>query len=134
VDTTGESTLSIVLDLVALIAGLQVAARLWPVNRRLPIVAVVSTLAVAWNAPGGGSSFASDALLLSMCALGALTLRRPLILGSAGIAAAAGIVLVAANDAHGVAMLLGAVLGLGFGYARRLSPARTIETKDGARA
>jgi membrane associated rhomboid family serine protease len=204
VDTTGESTLSIVLDLVVLVAGLQVAARLRPVNRRFPIVAVISTLAigipsllqfaipsigtalsrrpslelhgqwwrvltaimaqdgglvgaifnllvvavvvtlgerawgrwrtvvlflgpsivinllaVAWNAPGGGSSFASDALLLSMCALGVLTLRRPLVLVCASIAGAAGIVLVVANDAHGVAMLLGAALGIAFGVRRR---------------
>jgi membrane associated rhomboid family serine protease len=204
VDTTGESTLSIVLDLVVLVAGLQVAVRLRPVNRGFPVVALVSTLvigipsllqfafpsigaalsrqpwlelqgqwwrvltailaqdgglvgaifnlvvvavvvtlgerawgrwrtvvlflgpsivlnllAVAWNAPGGGSSFASDGLLLSMCALGVLTLRRPLILVCAGIAGAAGIVLVIANDAHGVAMLLGAVLGFAFGFLRR---------------
>jgi membrane associated rhomboid family serine protease len=207
VDTTGESTLSIVLDLVVLVAGLQVAARLRPVNRRFPIVAVISTLvigipsllqfaipsigaalsrrpslelhgqwwrvltaimaqdggvvgaifnllvvavvvtlgerawgrwrtvvlflgpsivinllAVAWNAPGGGSSFGSDALLLSMCALGVLTLRRPLVLVCASIAGAAGIVLVVANDAHGVAMLLGAALGLAFGFRRRFGP------------
>jgi membrane associated rhomboid family serine protease len=219
VDTTGESTLSIILDLVALIAGLQVAARLRPVNRRFPIVAVLLTLvigipsllqfavpsigaalsrepslelqgqwwrvltavmaqdggfvgaifnlvvvavvvtlgerawgrwrtvvlflgpsvvlnllAVGWSAPGGGSSFASDALLLSMCALGVLTLRHPLILVCAGIAAAAGIVLVGANDAHGVAMLLGAVLGIGFGYGRRFSPAREVVSSDSARA
>ena len=203
-DTTGESTLSIILDLVVLVAGLQVAVRLPPVNRRFPIVAIVSTiaigipsllqfafpsigdalarqpspelrgqwwrvltaimaqdgglvgaifnllvvaavvtlgerawgrwrtvvlflapsillnlLAVAWNAPGGGSSFASDALLLSMCSLGALTLRRPLIIACAAIAVVAGIVLVVANDAHGVAMLVGAALGLGFAYGRR---------------
>ena len=206
-DTTGESTLSIILDLVVLVAGLQVAARLRPVNRRFPIVALVATivigipsllqfafpsigialsrqpsleahgqwwrvltaiaaqdggligaifnllvvaavvtlgerawgrwrtvvlflgpsivlnlLAVAWNAPGGGSSFASDGLLLSMCALGVLTLRRPLIIVCAGIAIAAGVVLVVANDAHGVAMVLGAGLGLGFGYGRRSRP------------
>jgi membrane associated rhomboid family serine protease len=207
VDTTGESTLSIVLDLVVLIAGLQVAVRLQPVNRRFPIVALVSTLvigipsllqfafpsigvalsrqptlelrgqwwrvftaimaqdgglvgaifnllvvavvvtlgerawgrwrtvvlflgpsivlnllAVAWNAPGGGSSFASDGLLLSMCALGVMTLRRPIIFVCAGIAGAAGIVLVVANDAHGVAMLLGAALGVALGFPRRSSP------------
>jgi membrane associated rhomboid family serine protease len=204
VDTSGESTLSIVLDLVVLVAGLQVAVRLSPVNRRFPIVALVSTLvigipsllqfafpsigaalsrrpslelhgqwwrvltaimaqdgglvgaifnlvvvavvvtlgerawgrwravvlflgssivlnllAVVWNAPGGGSSFASDALLLSMCSLGVLTLRRPLVLVCAGIAGAAGIVLVVANDAHGVAMLLGAALGVALGFRRR---------------
>jgi membrane associated rhomboid family serine protease len=207
VDTTGESTLSIVLDLVVLVTGLQAAARLRPVNRRFPIVALVSTLvigipsllqfafpsigmalsrrpaleldgqwwrvltaivaqdgglvgaifnllvvavvvtlgerawgrwrtvvlfvgpsivlnllAVVWNAPGGGSSFASDALLLSMCSLGVLTLRRPLIFVCAAVAGTSGVVLVAANDAHGVAMLLGAALGLGFGLLRRPHP------------
>ena len=78
----------------------------------------LNLLAVAWNAPGGGSSFASDALLLSMCSLGVLTLRRPLVLVCAGVAGAAGIVLVIANDAHGVAMLLGAALGVAFGFRR----------------
>jgi membrane associated rhomboid family serine protease len=195
-DTSGESTLSIILDLVVLLVGLQVAARLPPANRRFPIVALVATivigvpsmlqfafpsigdalsrrpslelrgewwrvvtailaqdgglvgaifnlvvvavvvtmgerawgrwrvvvlflapsivlnlLALAWNAPGGGSSFASDGLLLSLCALGALTVRRPLILVCSAIALAAGIVLIIANDAHGVAMVLGALLG-----------------------
>jgi membrane associated rhomboid family serine protease len=206
-DTSGESTLSIILDLVVLAAGLQVAVRLPPINRRFPIVALLATLAIgipslfqfaipgigaalsrrpslelhgqwwriltavaaqdgglagaifnlvvvaavvtlgerawgrwrsvvlflgpsivlnllaiAWNAPGGGSSFASDALLLSMCALGVLTLRRPLIYACSGIALVAAVVLVLANDAHGVAMLLGAVLGLVFGYRRRTKP------------
>jgi membrane associated rhomboid family serine protease len=206
-DTSGESTLSIVLDLVVLAAGLQVAVRLPPTNRRFPIVALVAILAIgipsllqfavpgigaalsrrpslelqgqwwrvltavaaqdgglagaifnllvvaavvtlgerawgrwrtvvlflgpsivlnllaiAWNAAGGGSSFASDALLLSMCVLGVLTMPRPLLLICSGIAIAAGIALVIANDAHGVAMLLGAVLGLIFGYRRRTKP------------
>jgi membrane associated rhomboid family serine protease len=210
-DTTGESTLSIVLDLVVLVAGLQVAVRLRPVNRRFPVVALISTLvigipsllqfafppiaaalsrrptlelqgqwwrvltaimaqdgglvgaifnllvvaavvtlgerawgrwrtvvlflgpsivlnllAVVWNAPGGGSSFASDGLLLSLCALGVLTIRRPLVLVCAGIAGAAGIVLVAANDAHGVAMLLGAALGFAFGFLRHPRPAARL--------
>jgi membrane associated rhomboid family serine protease len=156
-DTSGESTLSIVLFLVVLVFGLQVAVRLPVRNRRFPVVALALTviigvpsllqfifpaisdvfsrqpslelqgqwwraltavlaqdgglvgaifnlavvavvtvlgerawgrwrmlllfllpsiilnlLAVAWNAPGGGSSFASDGLLLSMCALGVL--------------------------------------------------------------
>jgi membrane associated rhomboid family serine protease len=203
-DTSGSSTLSIALDLVVLAVGLQIAARLRPVNRRFPVVALFATivigvpsllqyafpaigdalsrrpalelsgqwwrvvtallaqdgglagavfnlivvavvvtlgerawgrwraiilflgpsillnlLAVAWNASGGGSSFASDGLLLSMCALGVLTLRRPLVIACAAIALVSGIVLVAANDAHGVAMLLGAALGLLFGYSRR---------------
>jgi membrane associated rhomboid family serine protease len=206
-DTSGESTLSIVLDLVVLIVGLQVAVRLPPVNRRFPIVALVSTivigvpsllqyafpaigaalsrkpslelsgqwwrvltallaqdgglvaavfnlivvavvvtfgerawgrwravvlflapsivlnlLAVAWNASGGGSSFASDGLLLSMCALGALKVRRPLVFVCSGIALAAGVVLIVANDAHGVAMVFGAALGLVLGFRRKSAP------------
>jgi membrane associated rhomboid family serine protease len=203
VDTSGESTLSIILDLVVLAAGISVAVRLPVINRRFPIVALVlvvaigvpsllqfaypaigaalsrqpsrelsgewwrvltavaaqdgglvgaifnlvvvavvvtlgerawgrwravvlflgpsivlNLLAVAWNAPGGGSSFASDGLLLSLCALGVLIVHRPLVFICSAIALAAGIVLVVANDAHGVAMLLGALLGLGFGYPR----------------
>lgn len=203
-DTSGASTLSIVLDLVVLAAGISVAVRLPVVNRRFPMVALVAVilvgvpsllqfaypaigsalsrepsselsgewwriltavaaqdgglggaifnlvvvavvvtlgerawgrwrtvvlflgpsivlnlLAVAWDAPGGGSSFASDGLLLSLCVLGVLTVRRPLILICSAIALSAGIVLIVANDAHGVAMVFGAVLGLAFGYPRR---------------
>ncbi|HEY1531182.1 MAG TPA: rhomboid family intramembrane serine protease [Galbitalea sp.] len=198
-DTSGESTLSIVLALVVLASGLQVAVRIPPVNRRFPIVALIATvvigvpsllqfaipaignalsrkpqlelsgqwwrvltallaqdgglagalfnlvvvavvvflgerawgrwrtvvlflapsiilnlLAVAWNASGGGSSFASDGLLLSLCSLGVLTARRPLFLVCTGVAVAAGIVLIVANDAHGVAIVLGAALGVLF--------------------
>jgi membrane associated rhomboid family serine protease len=203
-DTSGQSTLSIVLDLVVLAAGIAVAVRLPVINRRFPLVALLSVvligipsllqfaypvigdalsrqptrelsgewwrvvtavaaqdgglagavfnlvvvavvvtlgerawgrwrtvvlflgpslvlnlLAIAWNAPGGGSSFASDGLLLGMCALGVLTVRRPVVLVCSAIALASGIVLIVANDAHGVAMVLGAVLGVGFGYPRR---------------
>jgi membrane associated rhomboid family serine protease len=204
VDTSGESTLSIVLALVVLAAGLQVAFRLPALNRRFPVVAVgltvligvpsllqfafpvigealsrrpslersgqwwrvltavaaqdgglggaifnlavvaivttlaerawgrwrmlalfllpsiiLNLLAVVWNAPGGGSSFASDGLLLSMCALGALVLRRRLVLACGAIVIASAMVLIIANDAHGVAMLLGAALGLALGWPRR---------------
>jgi membrane associated rhomboid family serine protease len=204
VDTSGESPLSIILDLVVLVVGLQVAVRLPPVNRRLPIVAIVSTivigvpsllqyafpvigavlsrrpslelsgqwwrvftallaqdgglvgaifnllvvavvvtfgerawgrwrvvvlflapsivlnlLAVLWHATGGGSSFASDGLLLSMCALGVLKIRRPLVVVCSAIALAAAVVLIIANDAHGVAMVLGVGLGLLFGLPLR---------------
>ena len=195
-DTSGESTLSIVLDLVVLAAGLQVAFRLPVVNRKFPIVAVILTvlvgipsllqfafpqitdalarrpelelhgqwwrvltavaaqdgglegaifnlivlavvtflgerawgrwrmlvlflapsialnlLAIVWNAPGGGSSFASDGLLLSMCALGILTRRTLLFWFGSMVPLAAAIVLVIANDAHGLAMLIGFGLG-----------------------
>jgi hypothetical protein len=214
-DTSGESALSIVLALVELAAGLQVAVRLPRANRRFPIVAVVATvligipsllqfafpaigdalsrkpalelsgqwwrvatalfaqdgglvgaifnllvvavvvffgerawgrwravvlflvpslvlnlLALVWNASGGGSSFASDGLLLSMCALGVLTLRRRVVYVCAAIAVAAGLVLILANDAHGVAMALGFLLGLAFGSSRRTKSGVT-ESGDG---
>lgn len=75
---------------------------------------ILNLLAVAWNASGGGSSFASDGLLLSMCALGILTMRRVLILICGIVPLVAGIVLIASNDAHGVAIVLGVVLGVIF--------------------
>jgi membrane associated rhomboid family serine protease len=206
VDTSGESALSIIFDLVVLAAGLQVAVRIRPVNRRFPIVALATTvligvpsllqyafpvigdalsrrpalelsgqwwrvitalfaqdgglagaifnlvvvavvmvlgerawgrwravvlflgpsivlnlLALAWNASGGGSSFASDGLLFSMCALGVLTVPRALIRFASAVALLSAIVLIIANDAHGVAMVVGAALGLAFGFPRRTS-------------
>lgn len=218
-DTTGESTLSIVLDLVVLAAGLQIAFRLQPVNRRFPIVALILTvligvpsllqfalpqitnalsrkpdlelqgqwwrvvtaiaaqdgglegaifnlvvvgvvtvlgerawgswrmlvlflapsitlnlLAVLWNAPGGGSSFASDGLLLSMCALGILTRRDWLFWFGSMVPLAAAIVLVIAGDAHGLAMLIGAGLGASYWVSRRSAPAHPEGTRPGQRA
>jgi membrane associated rhomboid family serine protease len=205
-DTTGESTLSIVLDLVVLASGLQIAFRLQPINRKFPIVALILTvligvpsllqfafpqitdalsrqpdlelqgqwwrvvtaiaaqdggiqgaifnlivlavvttlgerawgrwrmlvlflapsialnlLAVVWNAPGGGSSFASDGLLLSMCALGILTTRSWLFWFGSVVPVASAIVLVIANDAHGLAMLIGFGLGASYWLSRRRS-------------
>jgi hypothetical protein len=214
-DTSGESALSIVLDLIVLLTGLQIAVRLPVVNRRFPMVALVATLvigipslvqfaypaigdalsrrpalelsgqwwrvvtallaqdggpvgaifnllvvavvvffgerawgrwraavlflgpsivlnvlAVGWNAAGGGSSFASDGLLLSMCALGVLTVRRVLVYLCAGVAVACGIVLIVANDAHGVAMVLGFLFGAAFGYWGR-AETRVKESEHG---
>ncbi len=209
-DTTGESTLSIVLDLVVLAAGLQIAFRLPVVNRRFPVVALALTvligvpsllqfaypqitaalarrpdlelhgqwwrivtavaaqdgglggaifnlivvavvtvlgerawgrwrmlvlflvpsislnlLAILWNAPGGGSSFASDGLLLSMCALGILTTRSWLFWFASMVPLAAAVVLVIADDAHGVAMLIGFGLGASYWWSSRApAPAR----------
>jgi hypothetical protein len=215
-DTSGESALSIVLDLLVLVAGLQVAVRLPVQRRRFPVVALVLTvvigvtsllqfpfppigealgrqpslelhgqwwrvvtalmaqdggpagaifnllvvavvttfgewawgrwrmlvlflgpsvvlnlLALAWNASGGGSSFASDGLLLSMCALGVVVTRRRLFVSCTAIALAAAVVLVVANDAHGVAMLLGAALGAVFALLRRRPVVGTVGADKG---
>jgi membrane associated rhomboid family serine protease len=84
----------------------------------LPSIAL-NLLALAWNAPGGGSSFASDGLLMSLCGLG-LVVSRSLIVRLCAVAAIAiGVTLVAINDAHGVAILVGAALGALFAIPRR---------------
>ena len=88
---------------------------------------VLNLLAILfWNASGGGSSFASDGLLMSMCGLALVTLPDVLAKILAGITVVIGIALVAfLNDAHGVAILLGAVLGVLFALPRL----RTTETR-----
>jgi membrane associated rhomboid family serine protease len=80
---------------------------------------LLNLLALAWNASGGGSSFASDGLLMSLGGLG-LLVSRSLVLRVCVLASIAiGVVLVAINDAHGVAILVGAALGLLFAIPRR---------------
>ena len=82
---------------------------------------VLNLLAIVlWNASGGGSSFASDGLLMSMCGLALVTLRGRETHDRIGrICAVIAVVIAVAlavflNDAHGVAMLLGAALGILF--------------------
>jgi hypothetical protein len=81
---------------------------------------VLNLLAILfWNASGGGSSFASDGLLMSMCGLALVTLPDVVAKILAGITVLIGIALVAfLNDAHGVAILLGAALGVVFALPR----------------
>ncbi|NNC13581.1 hypothetical protein HII28_17070 [Planctomonas sp. JC2975] len=97
---------------------------------------VLNLLAVAWSRPGGGSSFANDGLMFSVFALalliGARDAARPsprstvLVRVYAGVSVVVAIVLVASWDAHGVAMLLGLVLGGGTALAAgRISAAWT---------
>lgn len=74
---------------------------------------------VAWHASGGGSSFASDGLLMSMCGLALVTLRNTVARVCAAAAILIGVVLIVfLNDAHGVAILLGAGLGILFALPR----------------
>ena len=74
---------------------------------------ILDLLAVfVWHASGGGSSFASDGLLMSMCGLALLTLPDAVARVCAGVDVLVGVALIVfLNDAHGVAVLLGAVLG-----------------------
>lgn len=70
---------------------------------------VLNLAALGWG-PGGGTSFASDGLLMAVTARLAFeggSLQR----WAAAAQLAAGVVLIAAGDAHGVALLLGFALG-----------------------
>jgi len=90
----------------------------------LGISVVLNLAALAWQ-PGGGTSFASDGLLMATSARLALdgAGTGPGAVGGRGLAGgsvlrvaaavqlAAGVVLVAAGDAHGVALVLGFAVG-----------------------
>jgi hypothetical protein len=84
---------------------------------------VLNLLAIGWGAVGGGTSFASDGTMLSVLALGLVVSRNPIVMVAAVIAIAGGIVLVVLGDAHGVAILLGAVIGAVHGVLRRRAAA-----------
>ena len=85
---------------------------------------VLNLLAIGWGAVGGGTSFASDGTMLSVLALGLVQARNRIVMAAAIVAIAGGILLVVIADAHGVAILLGAVIGATHGLlSRRRSPA-----------
>jgi len=112
-----------VFTLVVLVAVVAVAQWIWGWRMSLLLFfvpsIVLNLLAVfAWNAPGGGSSFATDGLLASLCGLALVTLRDAIGRACAGLVVVIGIVLVVTNDAHGVAILLGAAFGALFGLSR----------------
>ncbi len=96
---------------------------------------VLNLLALGWNAVGGGTSFASDGVMLSILAMGLVLARDRVVVISAILAIAGGIVLVAIDDAHGVAILLGAAVGAVHGLLRRrgTSPGRSGRAERGGR-
>jgi hypothetical protein len=81
---------------------------------------ILNLLAVwAWHASGGGSSFASDGLLMSLCGLALVTLRDRVALACSAAAVLIGVALIVfLDDAHGVAVLVGAALGVLFALPR----------------
>jgi len=109
--------------LVVLVAVVAVAQWVWGWRMTLLLFfvpsIVLNLLAVfAWNAPGGGSSFATDGLLASLCGLALVSLRDTIGRLCAALVVTIGVVLVAADDAHGVAILLGALIGALLGLSR----------------
>jgi hypothetical protein len=87
----------------------------------LPSIILNVVAVFVWHAAGGGSSFANDGLMFSVFALALLVgtrdARHPsprsivVVRVCACLATVVALVLVATGDAHGVAMLLGLVLG-----------------------
>jgi hypothetical protein len=91
---------------------------------------VLNLLAIGWGASGGGSSFASDALLMSLCGLGLVTVRNLVVRICATAAIVVGVALIGIDDAHGVAMLIGAAAGVALGFGSR----RTVGAGGGVRS
>jgi len=91
---------------------------------------VLNLLAIGWGAVGGGTSFASDGTMLSVLALGLLTTRNRAVMAAALVAIAGGVVLVVLDDAHGVAILLGAAIGAVHGAMRRRRDAGGRVSRD----
>ncbi|HEY4226023.1 MAG TPA: hypothetical protein VGM70_09435 [Pseudolysinimonas sp.] len=85
---------------------------------------VLNLLALGWNAVGGGTSFASDGVMLSVLAWGLVRLRDRVVVISAIIAIVGGMLLVVLDDAHGVAILLGAAIGAVHGLLGRGAASR----------
>jgi hypothetical protein len=90
-----------------------------------PSIALNLLAVFAWHASGGGSSFASDGLLMSMCGLALLTPPDVFARVCAALDVLVGVgLIVFLDDAHGVAVLLGAVLGALFSIPRLIARRR----------
>jgi len=88
---------------------------------------LVNLVALAWHTHGGGSSFAVDGTMLALTIRTALTGTRPAVRAIGGVMLAIGAALTIAGDAHGLAMLVGAGIGIligGFELGRRRSDLR----------
>lgn len=113
-----------IFNLVVIAVVVALAEPLWGEWRTLVLFFVPSLVLnllaiILWRAPGGGSSFASDGLMLSVCGLALVLSTRSSIRLLASVAVVAALVLVVLGDAHGVAMLVGAALGGAAGLVRR---------------
>jgi hypothetical protein len=90
----------------------------------------LNLLAIGWGAGGGGSSFASDGTMLSVLAFGLVMARNRIVMVAAIIAIAGGILLVVLDDAHGIAILLGAAIGAVHGVVQRRRPALSQAARE----
>lgn len=73
---------------------------------------LLNLIALSWSDHGGGSSFASDGLMVALTVFAALTRGIGPVRVIAVVQTVIGVVLVVLNDAHGLAMLVGAGIGV----------------------
>jgi membrane associated rhomboid family serine protease len=105
-----------VFNLVVVAYVVVVAEQAWGRGRTLLAFlgtsVAVNLVALAWGAHGGGSSFAVDGSMLALAVRTAFTRSDPAIRVIAAVMTAIGVGLAIAGDAHGLAMLVGAGIGV----------------------
>ena len=105
-----------VFTLLVVASVVLVAEQAWGPGRTLIAFlgtsVVLNLVALAWGARGGGSSFATDGTILALAVRTALTRSEPPLRVIAVVMVVIGAALAVAGDAHGVAMLVGAAIGL----------------------
>ncbi|HEV7897806.1 MAG TPA: hypothetical protein VGP31_08195 [Planosporangium sp.] len=126
-----------IFNLASLAAVAVVSERVWAGAHTLAIfgtsAVVLNALAISWGAVGGGNSGATFALATSIAGL---ALVRPAGVVSrlfALAATATGVVLIALDDGHGVAIVLGTAIGMVTALLSRsqLSPDTTRAARPG---
>jgi len=109
------------------VVGAAVLVGEWSWGRVRTVIALLGTslvlnlVALAWTSRGGGSSFASDGLMVALTVHAALRRDDQPLRIIAVIQVAIGVGLVVLNDAHGLAMLVGGAFGFLFAVPARAS-------------
>ena len=90
--------------------------RLWGSARMAAIFVgggvITEFLAYFWQPVGGGNSIANFALSAATAALGLMTVKNSVVRAVAVAILAAGLILLIQKDIHGVAVVVGAIMGL----------------------
>jgi hypothetical protein len=126
---------SLIFNLVVLFVIATLAVYAWGPVRAIGLflVGVIGfnlTATFAFASPGGGNSAATIFLATTLVGLALVRLPAVQALAAAVVVAAAGAVLIAVNDAHGIPILAGLVIGAGLALA---SPARDMGRPGGTR-
>ena len=91
------------------------------------------TATFAFASPGGGNSAATIFLGTTLVGLALVRLRAVPAVVAAVVVVAAGVVLIAVNDAHGIPILAGLVMGAGLALASPAHPA-SASARNGRRS